>query len=70
MYIKVKVHAGLRKESFEKTGIDECLICVKEKAEGNAANERVIDILKHEYAATRVRLVSGHHSPSKIVDIS
>ena len=59
-----------RVEKFEKLADDECRIWVKEIAEGNAANIRMIEIIKHEYSATRVKLVIGHHHASKIVDVS
>ena len=71
MYIKVHVTAGAKKESFEKVS-DECFnIAVKEPAEKNRANKRVIDLLVGFYTVNRgaVRIINGHHSPNKIFDI-
>ena len=71
MYIKVRVIAGAKKESFEKVSDDHFKIIVKEPAEKNRANKRVIDILADFYTIPKkaVRIVNGHHSPSKIFDI-
>ncbi len=69
MYIKIRVLTGVRKEVFNKVADDECHISVKEKAERNEANRRVLEIIKQEYGCERVKLVSGHHHPSKIVSI-
>lgn len=71
MYIKVRVHAGAKKETFEKVSDDHFKVSVKEKAEMNMANRRVVKLLSDflRINEKRVRLVSGHHSPSKIFDI-
>ena len=71
MYIKVRVTAGAKKESFEKVSNDHFKISVKEPAEKNRANKRVIDLLAGFYTVHRgaVRIINGHHSPSKIFDI-
>lgn len=69
MYIKIRVITDARKETFTKVSNDECHISVKEKAERNEANRRVLEIIKEQYLCGRVKLVSGHHHPSKIVSI-
>ncbi len=71
MYIKVKVTAGSRKESVVKKSDDEYLISVKEKAERNMANERVVEIVAglFDVSCKKVRIISGHQSPSKILSI-
>ena len=71
MYIKVEVHADARKEKIEKTGPDSFLISVREKAEQNAANRRVIELVRTEFPGTRVvvKIINGHHSPHKILSV-
>ena len=71
MYIKVKVTAGAKKELIEKIKDDEYRIFVREPAERNLANERVCTLVAHEIGIARpkVRIVSGHHSPSKILSV-
>ena len=72
MYIKVRVTAGAKKESFEKVSDDHFVVSVKEPAEQNRANKRVIELVALHFGVPtgKVRLISGHHSPSKIVDIT
>jgi uncharacterized protein YggU (UPF0235/DUF167 family) len=71
MYIKVKVTPNARKESFEKIKEDSYKIVVREKAEMNMANRRVIEMLAENLnlPTNKIRLISGHHSPSKIFSI-
>jgi uncharacterized protein YggU (UPF0235/DUF167 family) len=71
MYIKVRVTAGAGKELFQKIADDHFEIAVKQKAEGNRANEKVMELLRLHFgkAFQKIRLVSGHHSPSKIFSV-
>jgi hypothetical protein len=71
MYIKVRVTAGAKKESFEKKTDDHFVVSVKEPAQMNRANKQVIALLADHFGVPvgKVHLVSGHHSPSKIFDI-
>jgi uncharacterized protein YggU (UPF0235/DUF167 family) len=72
MYIKVKVTPNARKESFEKIKVDTYKMSVREKAEMNMANRRVTELLAENLGLpiNKIRLISGHHSPSKIFSIS
>ncbi len=69
MYLKLKVIAGAKKEIVEKTSENSWHVWVREEAEMNRANTRVLEIIREAYPNTSVRLISGHHSPSKIVAI-
>lgn len=73
MYIKVKVTSGARREMVKKIRDDSYHISVVEKAEGGAANSRVGSILSGAFMNAgkkpRIRIVSGHHSPHKIVSV-
>ena len=68
-YIHVKITAGARKESFRKKSPDHFEISVREKAERNMANIRVLELVaKHfEVLVKKVRIVNGHKSPSKLI---
>jgi len=46
-------------------------IFVREKAERNMANDRILEIIAREYRVkpNLVRIVSGHHSPSKLLSV-
>ena len=70
-YIHVKVTAGVKKESFFQKNDDHFEISVREEAERNMANTRVLEILAEhlEIPRNKVRIVNGHHSPSKLIVI-
>ncbi|MBI5644993.1 DUF167 domain-containing protein [Candidatus Kaiserbacteria bacterium] len=72
MYVKVRVKAGMRRETIRMKAADHLEIDVKEEAEGNRANHRVIQLvaMRFKVPIKRVRIVKGHRSPSKILDIS
>ncbi len=71
MYIKVKVFAGTRKEKVKEVGENRYEIHVKEPAERNMANSRIIALVAELYKISpkAVKIFSGHHSPSKLLSI-
>ncbi len=69
MYIKVKVKPNSKKEDIVRTSDDHYEISVKEKAENNRANSRLLEIMRKEYPESVIRIISGHHSSSKILSV-
>ncbi|MBP9803216.1 MAG: DUF167 domain-containing protein [Candidatus Pacebacteria bacterium] len=71
MYLKVKVKAGSRKEEIERVNENTFHISVKEKAERNMANNRILEILSLELKIpiNKIRIINGHQSPSKLISI-
>ncbi len=69
MYLKLKVLVDAKEEKVEKISNDSWHIWVTFPAENNLANNRVLEIIRNEYRNRSVRIVSGHHSPSKIISI-
>lgn len=71
MYIRVRVAAGAKKESFEQVSEDSFLVSVKEPAEQNLANRRVLELVAEHFGASprQIRIISGHHSPGKILSV-
>lgn len=69
LYIHVKVKAGARKESFLKKSEDHFEISVREKAERNMANEKIIELIANHFkvGANKVRIINGHRTPSKLL---
>ena len=69
MYIKVKVLTGAKKEKLEKKSENSFLISVKEPAERNLANKKIGALVAQEFKIPlkSIKIVSGHHSPSKIL---
>jgi uncharacterized protein YggU (UPF0235/DUF167 family) len=72
MYIKVRVVAGQRKEKIDVLKEDSLKLWLKEKAERNLANTRVLEIIaKHfKVAKGKVKIINGHNSPSKLLVIN
>lgn len=71
MYIRVRVAAGVKKEVFEAVSADSFLVSVKDPAEQNMANKRVLELVGEHFGVSprSIRIISGHHSPSKILSI-
>jgi uncharacterized protein YggU (UPF0235/DUF167 family) len=71
MYIKVTVTAKAKEEKIIRKPNNRFDVFVREKAERNMANTRVIDLIAREFNIVRgkVRIVNGHQSPSKILSV-
>jgi len=70
MYIHVKAHPKSKKQEIMQLKEDHFEIWVKELAEKNLANKKIIEILKNHFSeAKSVRIISGHHSPSKLFSV-
>jgi len=69
MYIKVEVNANSKKENFIQKNEDHFEIWVKEKAENNMANKKVIEILAKHFSilSKNIRIINGHHHPHKLL---
>lgn len=68
-YIHVKVTTGVRKEDFKQKSEDHFEVSVKEKAERNIANTRVLLLVASHFGVpvNKVRIVNGHRHPSKLL---
>jgi len=68
-YIHAKVTAGARKESFKEKSEDHFEISVREKAERNEANTRVLELVAEHFKVplNKVRIINGHKHPSKLI---
>lgn len=68
-YVKAIVIAGAKKESLIKKSKDHFEISVKEKAEKNMANKKVIELLADYFNVSKgkIRIVNGHHHPHKLL---
>lgn len=69
MYIKVYVTAGAKNESVKEEKKDEYLVMVNMPAERGLANARALELLRAHFGTSKrvIKIVSGHHSPHKIV---
>lgn len=70
MYLKVQVFPESREEYVKEVTPGTVSVAVREKAERGLANRRGLELLTaHFGTGKRVRLVSGHHSPHKIISV-
>lgn len=71
MYFKLNLNPGAKQEKIERVGADKFNVHVKEKAEHNLANKRALEVLAEHLnvPAANIRIMSGHHTPHKIVFI-
>ena len=68
-YIHAKVFPQAKKEELRKITTDHFEISVREKPERNLANTRVIEILASHFkvSLSKVRIINGHRSTSKLI---
>ena len=71
MYVHVKVAAGAKKEIWKNKSTDHFEVSVKEKAERNEANNRVLLLVASHFKVpvNKVRIINGHRHPSKLLVI-
>lgn len=71
MYIRVRVLTGAREETLSKVSDDHFDVRVREKAERNMANKRVMQLIAQHFGILvgKVRIINGHHSPGKILSV-
>ncbi len=72
MYIKVHVYAGMKRDQLNETAPHQFELTVRAPAERNTANTRVREMIAEHYElpVTAVRIITGHHSPSKMLEIT
>lgn len=71
MYVRVKANPSAKKEILKQINEDHFEISIKEKAERNMANERIVKLLALYYKLpkNKIRIVNGHRSPTKLLVI-
>lgn len=69
MFIKIKVKTSAKSEKVERKLDDLYSISVKDKAERNMANKRILHILRALYPHSSVKLVKGQRNQAKIVEV-
>lgn len=69
MYVHVKVTVGARGENVVETKPGYFEVSVREKAERNLANKKVLDLVAEHFQVPvhNVRIVNGHRHPSKLL---
>ena len=69
--IKVRVRAGAKREEVAMLSENRFAISIVQKAEQNLANRRVMEIIAAHFGVPlkKVRIINGHHSPSKMLSV-
>lgn len=71
MYLKVHVTPKSRRELVTVKNSTTLVISVKEPAEGNRANVRVLELVAKHFKIPlgKIRIINGHHSPHKMLSL-
>lgn len=71
MLIHVKIKPDSKVDKIVQKNDTSFIVHVKEPAEDNRANKRMIELVADKFGIvkSKVRIVTGHHQPSKILDI-
>ncbi len=71
MYIRVTVTPQSKKENIKQEGKDRYLVSVRALAEQNMANKAVLALISAHFKvpSKAVKIISGHHSPRKILSL-
>lgn len=71
MLIHVHIYPDSKHERIEPKRETSLNVYVKVEAKENKANRRMIELLAIHYSVptTKIKIITGHHSPSKILDI-
>jgi hypothetical protein len=71
MLIHVKIKPDSKEDKIIQKNETSFIVHVKEPAEENRANKKLIELIadKFKIVKSKVMIVTGHHQPSKILDI-
>ncbi len=70
MHIKVRVVTGAPKEVIQKIEDDHIEMYLRQPPERGLANKRILEVMCSMYPNRAVKIVNGHHSPSKLIEVS
>ncbi len=69
MYIHVRIKTKQKEENVKQLSENKFEVSVKEEAKQNRANARMIELLRDFFHVKNIKIVSGHHSPSKLLSV-
>ena len=71
MLIHIKIFPESKVDSVEEKTDNSFVVRVREKAERNAANIKMRNLLAEYFKVDlgKVKIITGHHAPSKIIEI-
>jgi uncharacterized protein len=71
MLIHIKIKTDSKEDKIVQKNETSFIVHVKEPAEDNRANRKMIEIVANKFGIikSKVRIITGHHHPSKILEI-
>ena len=71
MLIHVKIKPDSKENKIVQKNETSFIVSVKEPAEDNRANKKMIEMVSEKFRTikSKVKIVTGHHHPSKILEI-
>lgn len=69
MLVKIRVKAEAKKQLIMEITKDSFTIHVRASKERGEANKEMLEILKEYFKTNRIKIIKGHTTPHKIVDI-
>lgn len=71
MLVHVKIKPDSKEDKIVQKNDTSFIVYVKDPAEENRANKKLIELMagRFKIVKSKVRIVTGHHHPSKILDI-
>lgn len=69
MLIKVRVKVEAKKQLIMEVRFDSYSVHVVSSSERNAANKEMLEILKDYFKTKHIKIIKGHTTPHKIVDV-
>lgn len=71
MLIHVKIEPESKEDSVTEKNKTSYTVKVREEAKENRANNKMLILLAEHFKIekNKIRIITGHHSPSKIIEI-
>lgn len=69
MLLKVRVKAEAKKQLIMEVASDSYAVHVQASKERGEANKEMLEILKDYFKTQHIKIIKGHTTPHKIVDI-
>jgi uncharacterized protein YggU (UPF0235/DUF167 family) len=71
MLLHIKVKTGWKKDAVTKKNDTSYIVSVKEEAKENRANKKMLELMAETLGGpvAAIRLITGHHMPSKIIEV-
>jgi uncharacterized protein (TIGR00251 family) len=69
MFIHLKVSTDCKREVVVQKDETHFAVSLKEPAENNLANKRILEIFKNKFSTTKIRIIKGQKSPSKLLEV-